>query len=272
MPSRSFDRHQFDNSRGRFHKDTREAELTYEELHQSGHTIRVVGRSKTYIPEFYTNDSQLRAVLAKAVVGYCFRSTRVPDNLATDLVNLQRIALERQSRVEDANRLWNATVEHINAVRASGSYLALIAGISYRAWRLGWHDQDIANELGMTKAGVGRILRRLVRYAEELGFQTYAHRKLRDLNPERVHELWNQGRTVSQIVVELKTCADTVRHILRLKNVFVWNRNCGHDVPLKQGRGQQFCPVCYNDYQREYQRKKRKREADLKFVKTVAWG
>ena len=271
MTSTSFDRHQFDHRPKQHSEDMLDASLTYDELHNSGSVFKTVGRSEIYRPAFYTNDAQLRAVLARAVVSYAFRSKRVPDNLQTDLISLQRIAIERQSRVEEAHQLWNATVEHVNAVRQAGSYIALLAAISYRAWRLGWHTEDIANEQGMTTGGVKRILIRLCEYATELGFQTY-DRKQAYRGPDAVEVicLWRSGLTIPTIAEQLKCSPASVRHLLRLKkDMYVWNRNCSHDVPLKMGSwGKRFCPECNRIRQRESQRRYRL-EA---FLKTVAWG
>jgi hypothetical protein len=235
------------------------------------HRINTPGRTRRWIPAFYSNDAQLRAVLAKAVINYSFHGAPVPENLSTDLANLQRLAMEQQVRVENSIRYWNATIEHLNAVRNVGSYVALLAAISYRAWRLGWHDRDIAASVGLTRRGVSEIIGRLVLYGKEMGFETYA---ARNGGPESncdyvaVVALWTAGMSTNEIAKELRCHRRSVRHTLRLAGVYVRDRHCGCGVPLRQKKGQRVCPRCYTKRNREYQRQRREQA----WLKTVAWG
>jgi hypothetical protein len=244
-----------------FGKDTLAAGVSGNEFYNSMSRVYAPGRTQRWIPAFYTNDAQLRAVLAKAVIGYIVRSARVPENLNTDLANLQRLALGRQVRVEEAEHCWNATIEHLNAVRTAGSYLALLAAISYRAWRLAWHNRDVAESIGLTAEGVKRILRRLVLYGEEMGFETYKPRKdagKGNCDYVGVMALWTAGLTTRQISRELRCSIGGVKHTLRMAGVYVWNRNCGHGISLRQYKdGHRRCPECIRIYQREYQRDRR---------------
>jgi hypothetical protein len=245
-----------------FGKDSLAAGVDGKEFYNFMHHVNAPGRTQRWIPAFYSNDAQLRAVLAKAVVAYSFRSRRVPENLSTDLANLQRIAIERQVRVEDAEHSWNATIEHLNAIRTAGSYLALLAAISYRAWRLGWHDRDVAEAVGLTEKGVARILYRLVFHGEEMGFETYKRRsdagEKSNCDYVAVIALWTAGRSIPKIANELKCSAYAVRHILRVAGVYVWNRYCNHGALKLYSDGKRRCRECRKKYLHDYHQRRKK--------------
>jgi hypothetical protein len=254
-----------------FGKDSLAAGVSGNEYFESMQYIITPGRTRRWIPAFYSNDAQLRAVLAKAVINYSFHGARVPENLSTDLANLQRLATEQQVRVENSIRYWNATIEHLNAVRNVGSYVTLLAAISYRAWRLGWHDKDIAESVGLTRRGVTEIIGRLVLYGKEMGFETYATRKgghESNCDYVAVVALWTAGMSTNEIAKELRCHRRSVRHTLRLAGVYVMKRRCGCGVPLKQKKNQRGCPECDKKRGREYMRFRREQA----WLKTVAWG
>ena len=168
---------------GRIHRDALAAHLDPSELAQCGR-IYARGRTQRWIPTFYANDKQLRAVLVQAVIGYAFGGGRIPSEVATDIETLTRLALDRQADKESGEKAWNVSMQHLAACRDAGSYLAMIAAVSYRAWRLRWHAPTIAQEMGLSQRGVHRILQTLVCYAERLGFPTYKPRWVESRQPK----------------------------------------------------------------------------------------
>ena len=240
----TFDRCAFDHRyrKGQYHEDMREASLTSEQIHESGHIIFAPGRTIRWIPAFYANDAQLRAVLVQAVIGYCFRAGRIPSNLADDLKVLTAIALEEQADIRSGHKAWNVTMQHLAAIQEAGSYLAFIAGISYRAWRLRWHSKDIALESGITIKSVADILCRLVMYAERLGFPTYKPRWVESRQPKVIRKKYQ----------------------------------CPHGQDLEQ---RPYCVECRREYQKDYfkrnpdyYKRRYERKQLERFIKSVAWG
>lgn len=222
----TFDRCQFDHRyrKGQWAKDSLAAQVTSDELVGGMQAFRAAGRTTRWIPAFYANDAQLRAVLAQAVIGYCFGGGRVPSDVAGDLKTLTMIASERLADLESGRKAWNVTMNHLAAVQEAGSYLAFIAGISYRAWRLRWHSPDIARESGITVHSVSKILNRLVMYAERFGFPTYRPRWVESREPTKTMTI----------------------------------RRCDHGPDaVRQGKKGPYCIECRRAYHRKYKREYR---------------
>ncbi len=131
---------------GRIHADAMAVSLDPSELAQCGR-IYTRGRTQRWIPTFYANNKQLRAVLVQAVIGYAFGGGRIPSEVANDIETLTQLALDRQADKESGIKAWNVSMQHLAACRDAGSYLAMIAAVSYRAWRLRWHAPTIAEEM-----------------------------------------------------------------------------------------------------------------------------
>ena len=248
-----------------------------------------VGRTRRWIPEFVYNDAQLRCVLMHATMGFCFRSKQAPPEVVNDLAKLKELAARQQAVralcVDNAEmEHWNKMAQTIRAVDKAGGFMALIAAISFRAWRLCHHDKEIAAELGMTDTAVGGILRRLISYAQRLGFETYAQRKdmIRpDAQVELVLFLWKQNHTVGEIVKSLRCAPKFVRSVLRKNGVYVWRRHHGRapkptcpkcGSPYTKVKRQMICRTCTRAYLAKYQRERRRKLAEEAFFKTVAYG
>jgi hypothetical protein len=228
------------------------------------HVIRSVGRPRRWIPEFATDDGQLRSVIIHATLGYIFRAGKVPADITTDREYLKELASDRQAWAEamvsgSLNAHWQSMEQYIAAVRGCGGYMEMLGAVAYRAYRLRWHDEDIAASLAMTTVSVRTIRFRLLRYAERLGFTTYERRK--DVLPAAVHELiasmWSQSATVKQIAANLGSSGQFVRHSLRMQGLY------GLRHPR---RG------CDLEKRRACARKATRTYRERQFLKTVAWG
>jgi hypothetical protein len=82
---------------------------------------------------------------------------------------LRMVIIERD-RLHKEN--WNDASFNIGkskkSIRHAGSYRALLAGISYRAWRLRWDSCRIAEEMEITPVSVRQHLFQLIRVARNL--------------------------------------------------------------------------------------------------------
>ena len=192
------------------------------------HTIHAVGRTRRWIPEFAFDDGQLRSTIIHCTLAYIFRGKKVPADVETDLAYLKKLASDRQAWVESCaqgslSAHWQACEEYITAVANCGGYMEMLAAIAYRAWRLRWHDRDIAATLAMQTESVKRNRIRMVKYAERLGFPTYERRK--DVTENEVHELiarmFSHNATVDLIAAVLGRSCVFVRHSLRLQGLYV---------------------------------------------------
>lgn len=224
----SYDRHQFEHirKRGSFAKDANEAGVAGNEFRDM-HTITAVGRTRRYIPEFAFDDGQLRSVIIHATLGYIYRVGKVPADVETDLAYLKKLAADRQAWVEacaqgSLSAHWQACEEHITAVANCGGYMEMLGAVAYRAWRLRWHDRDIAASLAMTVSSVADVRTRLLRYAERLGFPTFPPRKGNTrIDDALVASMWSNRATVNLIAVVLGCSGRVVRHSLRKQGLYV---------------------------------------------------
>lgn len=204
------------------------APVDYQEFKSGWHTVNTPGRTRRWIPEFVFDDTQLRAVIIHATLGYIFRKKRIPEDVRLDLVYLKELAANRQAWVEacahgNLSQHWQACEEFICAVADAGGYMEALSAIAYRCWRLNWHDRDVAASLAMQTESVKRVRIRLVKYAEKLGFPTHAPRK--DAAEKEVHELigrmFSNGATVALIAALLGRSVVFVRHSLRVQGLYV---------------------------------------------------
>jgi hypothetical protein len=141
-------------------------------------------RNRVWIPAFANDDEQLRAVLAHAVGRYRYGALGFGKNTPTDWKELEHIARETfyRRRVSHAGiklpplklREWDS---HVRAVTRAGNYLALLAAIAYRSWRLGQDSVTVGASLDMAPPAVRQHLMRLCQYARALGLETFARRK-----------------------------------------------------------------------------------------------
>jgi len=205
------------------------------------------------------NEAQFKSVLIHSTIGYIFRNRKVPADIATDLEYLKRLAkdrteFEKATADGSSNDHWNRMQGHIAAVSNSGGHMQLTATVMYRAWRLGWHSREIANEMGMTERAVVDILIKLARIADVLGYPTYPRRNDRQKNVRAVDdiiELWNAGETVDRIASQLRCTPVLVRRVLKKRGLYVWRRQ----KRRKTGPNPKL-----------------KALAEMRFIKTVAWG
>lgn len=223
------------------------------------HSVRQIGRTARWVPEFVNNDGQFKSVLVHATVAYIFRGGRLPDNIIADLEYLKAMADDRaaddRALVDgSANAHWAKMFEHVNAVENCGGYMQLTSAVMYRAWKLGWHSREIGDEMGMKQLAVTTILVKLVRIAEGLGYPTYPRRRDK---PDKVRgvdeiiELWNAGETVTRIAKKLVCSQVKVRRVLKAWKLYTYKRQ----KPKKRGT---------NPAAKAYWEKQ--------FLKTVAWG
>ena len=203
------------------------AQVDYQEFKTGWHSINTPGRTRRWTPEFAFDDSQLRAVIIHATLGYIFRKGRIPEDVKLDLVYLKELAANRQKWVEacaqdSLSQHWQAMEEYITAVRGCGGYMEMLGAVAYRAWRLNWHDRDIAASLAMQSESVKRVRLTLLKYAQRLGFPTYERRP--DAAPQEVHELiarmFRNGATVALVAAILSRSIPFVRHSLRVSGLY----------------------------------------------------
>jgi hypothetical protein len=282
------DRFQFDprmRKIGTF-KKAAQANLSGDDLANSMHLGWAPGRTRRWIPQFANNDAQLRSVIAHTTISYVFHSKQVPPGIEIDLANLKRLADSRQAHWQSladgsANRYWEAVASHLRSVADAGGYMELIAAVSYRAWRLRWHDKDCASQMGLKAHTTRDILGRLVQMADRLGYTTYEPRsdaRMR-VTPETVAMMWENGAPVGDIAAILSCHPTLVRHHLRKLGLHVWAkgrgrrakgtscRKCGTPYDT-DSRGQQMCPECTRRRLRAWHSKR----SEQAFLKTVAWG
>jgi len=205
------------------------AQIDTGEFQSSMHIVHRGFLRRRWIPEFASNDLQLRAVLIHAVVHYSFRPHNIPADVQLSLDHLVACANSRvlyhRARLSGLDqRVSNQLESHLRAVDAAGGYFQLIGAVAYRAWRLKWPWQDISAELGIKHSQVTQILRRLKRIAFELNFPTHAPgKKSSAATEEAVLELWHKGLTASQIQKQLH--CDKFYHVIPvLKRHGVYSR------------------------------------------------
>jgi hypothetical protein len=241
--SNAFDRYQFAGRRpGKsFNKEASKLGFatTKEGYADGAHYFTIVGRSTRWIPPFVNNPAQLQAVLAEAAVRYAFQSKQVPPDLERTLANLKQLADDKTAYVKtlvQANDYWNKVSTTLEAYEGAGGYLDTIAAVSYRGWRLRWHNPDIESHMGLRKDAARDILVRLMAIAQEMGFEVYEPRSHRDVE-EVVAGMWKNGAHVGLISALLEIPARQVRQVLRKLGLYTWRRHPG------KGR-RTHCKVC----------------------------
>jgi len=234
------------------------------------HIIRVVGRSRRWIPEFAMNASQLQSVLLHATANYIFRSRKknLPEIVASNLMYFDQLARDRQACMQamltgGADEKFSHMQAHFDASEHCGGYMPLIAAIAYRAWHLRRHSPDIANEVGVTTTYVEHVLSNLGRIATSLGYLTVKPTRQKwpfkrtDLVP-KILALWEQGNTTDAIADELATTTRTVRKVLRILGVYV--RRAFHPKGVKRPKTSALMKSRWSDP--EYRAKRLKAQAD----------
>jgi len=263
----SYDRHQFENSRS-------SQRIGYQVLDRQSfdrsHIIRVVGRSKRWIPEFAMNASQLQSVLLHATANYIFRSRKkdLPEIVASNLMFFDQLARDRQACMQavmtgSADEKFSRMQAHFDASEHCGGYMPLIAAIAYRAWHLRRHSSDIANEVGVTTYYVEQLLHNLRRIAKSLGYSTVEPTRRKwefkraDLVPQ-ILALWEQGKSTVAIAGELDTRTATVRKVLRAHGVYI--RRAAHPKGVRRPKTSALMKSRWSDP--EYRAKRLKSIAD----------
>jgi hypothetical protein len=207
--------------------------FTYQDYQTKGvHVIKRTGRTESSIPAFATNDLQLKSVIAHAAITYIYRSKKPPEQIVDDLKYLDRLARERHSKELqiDAER-WQHMEEHFAAIDSAGGYLPLLGAIAYRAWRLRWHNRDIAFSLATKPAAVQHILDKLQRIAVLLGFRTVQRSERRQAwlakkagVDEAIISAWKDGKTTGQIVRDLHVTPTRITNLLRWHGLYTWRK------------------------------------------------
>jgi hypothetical protein len=178
-----------------------------------------VGRAFDSIPQFVTNPAQFRQVLLTLGFSYCYsqrtKGIVVPQEAEDDYKALAKLSAEIN------------LVRSVKAVSDAGGYVALCAAIAYRAWLLRWHDSEIAAELNLTIPQVMAYTARMRRVARSHGFtcvlRKSAHLPPTDDDVEAIVAMWNENKTIREIVRALGTCRQTVKQILCDRGVITWN-------------------------------------------------
>jgi hypothetical protein len=193
--------------------------VTYEESHNAMHTLH--RKCTRRVPAFALNNNQIRAVLLHASVRYAFRRKKIPPHFEPDLATVVELAKRGTRKAKEETRARNLEQKifhHIACVELAGGRAAFLTAISWRAWRLNYKQADIAEELGVTTAFVGGLLRQMIRYAAELGFETRPPHpnkgRQKKVDHARVQALWSQGLNCRQIAEATGHQPATVRHIL----------------------------------------------------------
>jgi hypothetical protein len=256
--------------------------MDYGESKSSMQVVRTTGRTNRWIPAFVANNSQLRCVILHATIGYVFRGGKVPATVQTDLQHLKELADRRQALVQgfvnaDELSYWNRLAQTVNATERAGGYMALLAGVTYRAWRLRWHDREIADSLGLKPKAVAGIRERVVRYAKFLGYETNPPKRIKpDARAELAIYFWQQGRSLSQIAKSLPATRQFVRDVLGKAGLYKayshgeFCPKCSTPYTIRRAcrKQQRICVTCLRKSNCEAMRKWRQQA----FLKTVAWG
>jgi hypothetical protein len=141
MSDLSFDRHQFDGRRPL--PVSTASRIAFEDYtRMSVHTRKPALKRST--PAFALNDEMLAAVIRR------------------------RWELRRRAYLKPGT---DETIKHKKAVRRAGSYMAMIAAIAYRSWRLGKDSIEVAREAGIRPACVRQHLNRMRVAARQLGYE-----------------------------------------------------------------------------------------------------
>lgn len=221
------------------------------DFHVGKRVFTAIGRTQRWTPEFINSDTEFRCVLMTATVSWAFHGRPTPPDILRDLESLKSFAAQHQDNRRELGcsnaemQHWNKMAAMINAVDQAGGYMQLLAGISYRAWRLRWHDEDIANHFQLSAPAVQQIRLRLIAFAQRLGFATYAPKseyiEAREARHALIRDLWQQGRTVAEIAKRVP-CA-------RREVYFVLHKDKAHERRVSERSAVENCPKCGKPYE-----------------------
>ena len=98
------------------------------------------------------------------------RNTELVPEFALNDKKLRMVILERERMHNLLKKgVWGRYAVTMNRIiRRAGSYRAMLVGVAYRAWRLGWDSPTIALEMDMSPALVRLHLYRMVQAARML--------------------------------------------------------------------------------------------------------
>jgi len=141
--------------------------MSYAETQRVGVVLNST-RDPRWIPAWAASDEQVRRVLLlkawRTLQTHCPLPSGIPPRM------IDRLATECSINHAQAS----GDEAHVNAVRKAGSYLALMAALVYRAYRLGMDSTSIAQETGMNPPAVRVALKSLNDCARKLGLETFS--------------------------------------------------------------------------------------------------
>jgi hypothetical protein len=180
----AFDRFQFDKRALRVSVESR---LTFQDA------VHVVSpatfRWQRWRPEFVSNASQLRKVLAVAVWRSVHGQRAYPEGLESDLSKLNALgeqSIARWSRTlarDHKRRKWHHKSlsehqrkiigRHVFTESRSGGKLQFLAAVAHWSWNLGLTSCEVAEQLHSTPWHIRITRYRLCNIARDLGFATF---------------------------------------------------------------------------------------------------
>lgn len=167
-------------------------------------TIERIGRSKRYRPAFAFNDAMLRHVLALKAWRFVHGKTPMPPTLDYKFLDA---ACDFHARTTNILALKQANTR-------CGTYMSWLGAVAWKAWRLGYFDSEIAEELAVPQRTVMNVIKSLVKVARDLGFPTYdvpgprtgkkgGGPPRRPMDVARALELWDAGQPTTEIMAAL---------------------------------------------------------------------
>ena len=123
-----------------------ETRIAFSDLARMSSTKRVSARARRWIPDWSLDNSKLKAVI------------------------LERTRLNKAAHLRPSEK---ETRVHLRAVERAGSFPALLAGIAYRAWRLGLDSVTIATEMKIQPMAVRQIIFKMNLTARKLFEENY---------------------------------------------------------------------------------------------------
>ena len=177
----SFDHYQFEKNDG--NRAALRAALDYAEFSDS--CSRTTGfkpdiGNGRWIPPFANNDAQLRRVLiftAQQFLKASFGNHTVTDDWKKLDEACTDAALARAADADLPEHQKTIVNVFRNSVQHAGSYMALLASISFHRWRRGLSCVQVAALLDITPGQVRQKIHGLVKNARLLGFETFLPHK-----------------------------------------------------------------------------------------------
>jgi hypothetical protein len=191
------------------------------------------------VPDFTADDWQTRIVVVQTAYSH-FRVgpwKRAPETL---LVDLPRLTVEMVTRLE---RYVGKQPRWLTRFNTSKDYIACLLACAYLFWRLRWKMKDIAGYLEISVLTVRELIARLRYNATRLGMPIKRTQRFRGLPVPRTREQWLASLAAASAKPEVRQ-----RRSAAMKRA----------MNTSEGKAAQS--------------QRAKKQWDMKFLKTVAWG